>query len=400
MLMVALALPFIQRRQELLTIQSAIDREDLVAARSELQDFLARRPNDAEGIYLLGSIARRQGDLLTFRNCMELARQKTWPTAAIEFQERLLDIQLGKVDPKQQEELFSKGDQATSGAVISDSVAAQIYQAIAYGYLATYRLKEAWEASEFWLQWQPKSIAAHLLKADIYERIGDPPSAIKELELALQIDAKHPAARAKLGRLQIEAGQIEQAIQHIEGLVSEGKASPSVQLDFAEALLRSGKSSEAKRALQDAFQIGLGRQDRARASSTRGRILMEEGKWEAAAADLLVAIEIAPDDSAAYFALSNALSRLGQGELSDQYRERGTTLLQAANDNFRKIRELLAQILDRPTDPALRTNVGRMMIEQGKIPEGLRWVETALQYDPNYTPAQEIMRQYYPTNPG
>jgi tetratricopeptide (TPR) repeat protein len=127
---------------------------------------------------------------------------------------------------------------------------------------------------------------------------------------------------------------------------------------------------------------------------------MEEGKWEAAAADLLVAIEIAPDDSAAHIALSNTLTRLGQTELADQYRERGTALLQSANDNFRKIREILAQILERPTDPALRTSVGKIMIEQGKVAEGLRWVETALQYDANFAPALEIVRQYYPASPG
>ena len=399
-LVVALALPSIQRYQALLNIQSAIDREDLPQARTLLQQFVAQRPSDSEGLYLLGSVARRQGDFLTFRNCMELAQNNGCTKAKIEFQTKLLDIQTGKLDPSQQTDLLSKGDQGVDNAVISDSVAAQIYQAIAYGHLSNYRLKEAWEASEFWLQWQPKSVAAHLLKADIYERIGDPANATKQLELILTIDAAHPPTRAKLGRLLLEANRIDEALEYLSRLVNENLVTPSIQIDYAEALLRSGKSDEAKKALQDAFQLGLGRQDRAKASSTRGRIHMEEGKWEAAAADLLVAIEIAPDDSAAHIALSNTLTRLGQTELADQYRERGTALLQSANDNFRKIREILAQILERPTDPALRTSVGKIMIEQGKVAEGLRWVETALQYDANFAPALEIVRQYYPASPG
>lgn len=399
-LVVALGLPYIQRYQELLNIQSSIDREDLSQARLLLQQFVAQRPTDAEGLYLLGSVARRQGDFLTFRNCMELAQTQGWPEAAIDFQTKLQGIQLGKLDPAQHNELLTKGDQGVENAVISDSVAAQIYQAIAYGHLSNYRLKEAWEASEFWLQWQPKSVAAHLLKADIYERIGDPASSIKELELILTIDPTHPISRAKLGRLLTEANRIDEALNYLSTLVNEKLTTPAIQIDYAEALLRSGKSAEAKNALQDAFKIGLGRTDRAKASSTRGRIYMEEGKWEAAAADLLVAIEIAPDDSAAHIALSNTLTRLGQNELADQYRERGTALLQSANENFRKIREILAQVLERPTDPGLRTSVGKLMIEQGKIPEGLRWIETALQYDPNYAPALEIMRQYYPASPG
>jgi tetratricopeptide (TPR) repeat protein len=235
---------------------------------------------------------------------------------------------------------------------------------------------------------------------DIYERIGDPANAIKELEAILAIDSTHPGTRAKLGHLLIEANRVDEALNYLSGLINEQIVTASIQIDYAEALLRSGKSEEAKTALQDAFKMGLGRQERAKASSTRGRIHMEEGKWEAAAADLLVAIEIAPDDSAAHISLSNTLTRLGQLELADQYRERGTALLQSANENFRKIREVLAQIIERPTDPALRTSVGKMMIEQGKVPEGLRWIETALQYDPNYAPALEIVRQYYPTNPG
>jgi len=399
-LLVALGLPYIQRYQNLLNIQSAVDREDLSLARELLQRFVVRHPRDAEGIYLLGTVARRQGDFITFRNCMELAKDCGWPRAAIDFQSKLLDIQTGKLDPSQQSDLLSKGDQGVDNAVISDSVAAQIYQAIAYGHLSNYRLKEAWEASEFWLNWQPRSIAAHLLKADIYERIGDPANSMKELEQILTIDASHPATRAKLGRLLLENNQIDEALTKLGSLVEDKLTTPSIQIDYAEALLRSGNSAEAKKALQAAFQMGLGRQDRARASSTRGRIVMEEGKWEAAAADLLVAIEIAPDDSAAHFALSNTLSRLGQAELADQYRERGTFLLQSANENFRKIREILAQVLERPTDPALRTSVGKLMIDQGKVPEGLRWIETALKYDPNYAPALEIVRQYYPSNPG
>lgn len=399
-LLVALALPYVQRYQQLLSIQAAIDREDLSQAQVLLQKLLLKNPKDAESIYLLGSVARRQGDFSTFRNCMELAKSYSYPTSKIDFQNKLYEIQTGKLDPAQEPDLLSKGDQGVENAVISDSVAAQIYHAIAYGHLANYRLKEAWEASEFWLKWQPNSIAAHLLMADIYERIEDPINAIKELEAILAIDSSHPGTRAKLGRLLIKVNRIDEAINLLSGLVNEKIVTASIQIDYAEALLRSGKSEEAKKALQDAFQMGLGRQERAKASSTRGRIHMEEGKWEAAAADLLVAIEIAPDDSAAHISLSNTLARLGQMELADQYRERGTALLQSANDNFRKIREVLAQIIERPTDPALRTSVGKMMIEQGKVPEGLRWIETALRYDPNYAPALEIVRQYYPTNPG
>jgi len=399
-LLVALALPYVQRYQQLLNIQAAIDREDLSQARFLLQKLLLRNPVDAECIYLLGSVARRQGDFLTFRNCMELAESHNYSANKIEFQQKLYDIQTGKTDPAQQPELLSKGDQGVENAVISDSVAAQIYQAIAYGHLANYRLKEAWEASKFWLQWQPNSIAAHLLMADIYERIEDPANAIKELEAILAIDSSHPGARAKLGELLIDVNRINEALNYLSGLVKEQIVTANIQIDYAEALLRSGQSEEAKKALQDAFQMGLGRQERAKASSTRGRIHMEEGKWEAAAADLLVAIEIAPDDYASHISLSNTLTRLGQLELADQYRERGTTLLQSANENFRKIQEVLAQIIERPTDPGLRTSVGKMMIEQGKVPEGLRWIETALQYDPNYAPALEIVRQYYPTNPG
>ena len=399
-LAVAFALPYIQRYQQILNVQSAIDREDLSQARKLLQQFLSQHPTDADALYLLGSVARRQGDLLTFRNCMQLAQANGCPKNKIDFQQTLLDIHVGKLDPAQHPDLLSRGEEGDANAVVSDATATQIYQAIAYGHLANYRLKEAWEASEFWLQWQPQCIAAHLLKADIYERIGDPAKAIEELELILKIDAAHPVTRAKISRLLIEANRIDEALTILTDLVNEKSVTPSIQIDYAEALLRSGKSAETKKALQDAFRIGLGSQDRAKASSTRGRIYMEEGNWESAAADLLVAIEIAPYDSTAHIALSTTLTRLGQMELADQYRERGTALLKSNNANFHKIHEILMQIIERPTDPALRTAVGKIMIQQGRVAEGLRWVETALQYDPKYVPALEITSQYQPTNPG
>lgn len=397
MFIVAMALPFIQRKQQILQIQTAIDREDLSAARRSLEEFLESHPNDAEAIYLLGSAARRQGDLITFRNCMETATTKDWPKSAIDFQYQLLNVQLGKGDQALQQELLAKGDGSPQ---ISDSVAAQIYQAIAYGHLATYRLKEAWEASEYWLQWQPNSIAAHLLKADIYERIGDPTQAIEQFRSILKIDPSQPAARAQLGRGLLEQNQVEDALTLFEGLVQENIASPKVQIDYADALLRLGRTAEAKRALQGAFSLGLGRDERARASALRGQISMDEGNWEAAAADFLVAIEIAPDRTQTYFLLSTTLNRLEQPTLAEQYRLQGEKLQASATENFQKIRNVLAQILDRPTDPELRTNVGRMMIEQGKVAEGLRWVETALQYDPKYTPALDVIRQFSAANPG
>ncbi len=73
----------------------------------------------------------------------------------LELQEKLLAVQQGEIDREKEQALVTQA-QSTN----SDLIAAETFEAISRGYLSTYRLKEAWQCTEYWLQWRKSSVEA------------------------------------------------------------------------------------------------------------------------------------------------------------------------------------------------------------------------------------------------
>jgi tetratricopeptide (TPR) repeat protein len=138
------------------------------------------------------------------------------------------------------------------------------------------------------------------------------------IELAARLEEKGHAERAialyrecpptaevneRLGNLLLEAGQVEEALPHLEAAV---KASPTPANRFllAVAYLKGKRLEEAAPLLEAARQA---RPDDLRLRLTYGRLLRDLKKYPAAAAEFLAATRLAPDSKEAWSELAGML---------------------------------------------------------------------------------------------
>jgi predicted Zn-dependent protease len=62
---------------------------------------------------------------------------------------------------------------------------------------------------------------------------------------------------------------------------------------------------------------------------------------------------------------------------------------------LRRASELTDQTADRPDDPALRYEIGRIYLENGYEKDGLMWLASALECEPQHGPTQSTLANYY-----
>jgi tetratricopeptide (TPR) repeat protein len=108
----------------------------------------------------------------------------------------------------------------------------------------------AQQAFERAIELDPESAPAYYgLAVSIRDGGGSPAAALEALELALALDPSLTNALVERPRLQIRAGQPEEAVASARDLVARGEPDGSMML--AEALIRLGRTGEALEALAD-----------------------------------------------------------------------------------------------------------------------------------------------------
>jgi Tfp pilus assembly protein PilF len=55
-------------------------------------------------------------------------------------------------------------------------------------------------------------------------------------------------------------------------------------------------------------------------------------------------------------------------------------------------------MIHNPRDPNLRYKAGRIFLDSRQDAEGLRWLSSALQEDPNHRPTHQLLADYYRKN--
>jgi Tfp pilus assembly protein PilF len=128
------------------------------------------------------------------------------------------------------------------------------------------------------------------------------------------------------------------------------------------------------------------------AAAERGRLAWRAGQYEQAEHWLREALLHDFSNVGARYQLVQCLLQLGRVEES---REEERRLKQTERDLVR-IREIVSNQLQlHPRDPALHCEVGVIALRAGFPQEGLRWLRSALQINPDYPLAHRAMAGYY-----
>lgn len=359
----------------------AARRDQLSQARELLQQSLARRPGQAEVVWYLARVLRRDGELDEARKQLTAAEALGFDPFKIGLERILISAQDGNFDAEEPSlSSFLEEDHPESPAVL---------EVLAIGYLLKYQGRPGFLAAKRWTELVPESprawkyYAKHSAILQLKARAGE--AYRKSLEL-------NPADRGlRLNVLQFmfdeksPASDIQAVLQPLE---------PETSND-PEVLVMAGRLAELEGHLnkaRDSYDRALAANPQfASAWHERGRLELELGVPAEGLKFLQQALEISPHDPDYLYSYHRALAVTGQAEEAQKMLAKWT---QAVED-LKKMRELTRMIAQEPSKADLRYEAGMLFLRNGQTQEGLRWLRSAIQIQPNHKPSHQLLAEHF-----
>jgi len=252
----------------------------------------------------------------------------------------------------------------------------EIACALAEGYLRMFRLPDALAITGEWIQNDPHSIRAHVLRADTWYRARSPDNAVPALQEVIERDPTQTESRFHLALALLDKARYDEALDHLNLVAKAWPENTLVTCRQARALFMLGREKQARSMLSQ--QLTQYPRD-AKLLSTMGQLDLLSGRNEEAIQFFKNALSLVPSDYQSLYSLSQALNRLGNKEESQKYAkeaERIKAKLERLNDITSN------EIALKPLDPAIHEELGRLYTETGQLESARAWLESSLRLDP------------------
>jgi protein O-GlcNAc transferase len=261
---------------------------DLAKAEGIYRQILARQPDHAHALHLLGALSHQKGrneeavDLIRRAIALEPARadfhgnlalilavMRRWDEAIAEFEQSL------SIQPNSPQMLFDLGNVHAMRKRLGDAIGA---------YRRAIALK-------------PDFAEAHNNLGNVLRESGNPAQAVEAYRQALRYRPDLSAAEFNLAAALEDDGKGPEAIEIYRRLIAGNPDDFLAQNALGAALGRNWQLDEAETALREALRI---RSDSAEALNNLAAVLKELGRLEEALDCFRLAIEHAPDFPVAY----------------------------------------------------------------------------------------------------
>jgi tetratricopeptide (TPR) repeat protein len=263
-----------------------------------------------------------------------------------------------------------------------------ILEAFIKGYTKNYELVHVLECLEIWLKKEPDNVQALLWRGNVMEIMRRIDDAAEDYRRAVELEPNNEEARRLLAIYLVSNHQGTTAIRHFQWLRERFPSDPAVLLGLARAMHEVGKAEEAGRLVDQVLEEnalnGL-------ALLEKGRLALERGELTEAENWLRKAVSLAPFDKDTLFSLWHCLKKQQKHDEATEWRARFD---QIDIDSF-KLMEVVMQIRQAPSDPNLRLEAGKLLIQNAQEVEGLRWLDSALRQDPNHQPTRKYLADYF-----
>jgi tetratricopeptide (TPR) repeat protein len=360
--------------------RAAAERYHNLEAREHLKACLAVWPHDPATLILAARTARRLGAFDEADHFLDQC-SGVRGNEDLALERDLLQAARGDVDPVRP---------IAQRMVQADHPAAPLLlEAMAAGYLVSYRLREAAYVLDLWRERQPDNTQALLLQALLdadAERYDD---AIAQLCRVVELDPDHYEARQRLAGFLLVLGHAADALPHLEYLRRQRPDDLAVQVHLAHCQDLLGHQDEAVKLLDGV----LAREPHLpEALAERGKLALRDGQLDQAEAWLREAAEREPSDYEAHYQLHQCLTQNGKPEEARQVQAQ----LKQIDADLKRLHEIITvDMAQRPHDAALHYEAGMIALRTGAVPDAVRWFDSALREDPHYGPAHQALADYY-----
>lgn len=267
---------------------------------------------------------------------------------------------------------------------------ALICEALAVGCLRMYRFHTAILYLTQWLEQEPDNVQALFLRARVLRARNKLPEAISEFRRVLELDPQRDDARYDLAFCLMDMRtDTEETLSLLEKVYRQRPNDPDLFVHMAVCYHVLGKTQQARetldRVLRDHPAHGL-------ALRERGRQALQDEQPTDAERWLRQALAIRPYDIQVHLDLAKALQRQQKTAEAETEKSRADQL-QSWLKRLQKISH--KELVDRPYDPILHSEIGILETRLGRPNRGYRWLQLALSEAPNAAPVHAALAEYY-----
>ena len=325
-------------------------------------------------------VHRRLGSLPTASMLLQTAARQGADSERVDLEQKLIAVQAGQIRG------FDK--EFSSLIVAAGDNGSDIFEAYILGLFANLRTDEAFGLLDGWAKSSPTDPLPRFLDAYLLHGIGRLPDAAKSYRKGLELAPHMTTMRRRLAQVLFESGDYREAREELERCRNEASQSAEVlgllaQCAFAE--------NDNKQALVEADRALVVEPGHLGARRLRGLIRLDSGDFQSALSDLEYVSQRTPDDLVAHEALARTLQSLGRTVEAEQH----FNFVSVATKEQAETGRLIRKVLGEPKNAELRFEIGSRLMQFGNPEDGVKWLRTVLEIDPNHSAANSMLADFY-----
>jgi tetratricopeptide (TPR) repeat protein len=372
--------PWLVAQYGLSRARTALVRDDSDAALDWLRTCRKWSPDDGEVHFFLARVWRHKSQYDEMSNELEEAARLGFPAARLERERRLAIAQTARVHDVAQ---YLSGMLTAPGDDGPEICAAYVNgYCLSLDFTAANRLLDAWTAD------YPDDPEPHLRRGDLWYALIEWQAAVEAYRACLARDPSRAKARLSLARCLIKMNEPAEAEVHFRELLKASPDNVECWLGLGMCLLSLGRSDDARAALAHAAELAP---DNFEVRQRLGELELQDGRPEQALEWIRPLAEKWPDDSALATLMAQALQEMGDAAGAKKFWE-AVRQGEAASS---RLDGLITDVRKRPTDLALRCEIGEMLIRYRSREDGVSWLSSVLQYDPGNRAAHRALAEYF-----
>jgi tetratricopeptide (TPR) repeat protein len=363
----------------------ALKEGEFERARLELDKCLLAWPRDPHVHFLLARTARRARDLdqaeRHLLECEHLQNDRSDP--------RLGDTELERLLIRAQRGMLTETEHVLRRRIQQGHPdRLLILEALSWELMGRNRLSEALALLNLWLDEQPDDFEALVRRGWVHEHMFDLDKSALDYRKALAQRPSRDNVRLRLTEVLLARNQTSDAMTEAEELVRRQPQNPDANYCYARCLRLLGRTQDAEQCLD---RLLASQPRHAKALGMRAQLAVEAGRDQEASELLPRAIELDPSAQSYRYTLMLCLNRLGKTKEAKVVEAQ----MAASATEIRRMDTLVREVNQKPNDPNLRYEAAMIFLRNGFTQEGLRWLYTALDVDPNHRPTHQALAGHF-----
>lgn len=362
----------------MVTMQS--DQPDYTQQRLWLDRIARVSPHSSQLALHRARLARFEGDFDEARAELRRARYLGSDPLLADREEWLLLAQSGRIAAAEPElgRLLEEGN----------SDVPEICLAYATGYIRVRNFPAALTLLQGMLQDYPGDARAHAWSGQVYAEIKDVANAEKSFRAALQLQPENALAALGLGQLLVDSKEFEAALPHFQTALQVAQYAPAAASGLAVCWQSLSQPGKAEAVLVDALAKFP---NDYRLLTEFANLLNERGDFDKAIELLQPEIDHGTLRREIRYAYAIALRSQGRIEEATGHFEYAAEAARMIVDA--KAKAPLAS--EDPSNAELRSSIGAQHLQYGNEEEGLIWLHSALEQQPNLQTAHRSLARHY-----